>query len=117
MGLEANQDADAVRAGWDPTQPYPEVPPLTSNAMKTTLEYTAVPMQDDRRYDYDWLMQGAGRVNPLGAIALASDVPPSSVAPRFGVRLPPVVIRSRSNTDRCVNQIWPAHGSRPTTRN
>ena len=57
---------------WYPTPTYTSASPLTPNVIKAILEYTAVPMRDELGYDYDWLTQGAGGVNAIGAIALAA---------------------------------------------
>ena len=47
-------------------------PPLTPNAVKMILQYTALWAQDDLGVDYHWFTQGAGGVNAAGAIALAT---------------------------------------------
>ena len=49
-------------------------PSLTPNAVKAILEYTALPLQDERGGDYDWLTQGAGGLNAAGALALAGAI-------------------------------------------
>jgi serine protease AprX len=46
--------------------------PLTPNAVKAILQYTAIPLAG-----YDTLTQGAGAVNAAGAIALAEAIDPS----------------------------------------
>jgi serine protease AprX len=61
---------------------FPGGPSLTPNAVKAILQFTSFRMQDDLALDYDGLTQGAGVVNPAGAIDLAScldtSVPASS---------------------------------------
>ena len=47
--------------------------PLTPNAVKAILQYTAIPLPG-----YDELTQGAGAVNAAGAIALAEAIDPSA---------------------------------------
>ena len=57
--LEANQAA------------HPNAPPLTPNAVKAILQYSALPMYDASAVAYDTLTQGAGALNATGAIELA----------------------------------------------
>jgi serine protease AprX len=45
--------------------------PLTPNAIKAMLQYSATPLKDASGVKYDALTQGAGEVDGLGAIALA----------------------------------------------
>ncbi|HKH71731.1 MAG TPA: S8 family peptidase [Vicinamibacterales bacterium] len=49
---------------------------LRPNAVKGILQYTALPVRDERGSPYDYLTQGAGSVNPAGAIELASRIDP-----------------------------------------
>ena len=51
--------------------PYVAPPPLTPNAVKAMLQYTATPLHDANGNVYDALTQGTGLVNGLGSIALA----------------------------------------------
>jgi serine protease AprX len=48
--------------------------PLTPNAVKAILEFTALRTLDDQGVEYDHLTQGAGSVNPAGAIDLAARI-------------------------------------------
>ena len=52
-------------------------PPLTPNAAKALLQFTALKVHDELGAEYDALTQGAGSVNPAGAIDLASKIDPS----------------------------------------
>ena len=47
------------------------VPPLTPNAVKAMLQYTATPLRDADGVAYDQLTQGTGLTNGIGAITLA----------------------------------------------
>ena len=51
--------------------------PLGPNAVKGILQYTSLPVRDEDGVPYDYLTQGAGSVNPAGAIELASRIDPS----------------------------------------
>jgi len=51
--------------------------PLGPNAVKGILQYTALPVRDEQGTAYDYLTQGAGSVNPAGAIDLAKHIDPS----------------------------------------
>ena len=51
---------------------FPEAPPLTTNAVKAILQFTALKVHDDLGAEYDALTQGTGSVNPAGAIDLAA---------------------------------------------
>jgi len=51
---------------------FPSSPPLSVNAVKAILQYTALPVRDAGGGRYDFLTQGTGSVNALGAIELAS---------------------------------------------
>jgi serine protease AprX len=51
--------------------------PLAPNAVKGILQYTALPVRDEQGTAYDYLTQGAGSVNPAGAIELARHIDPS----------------------------------------
>ena len=53
-------------------------PPLTPNAAKALLQFTALKVHDELGAEYDTLTQGAGSVNPAGAIDLASKIDPSA---------------------------------------
>ncbi|MBA2303097.1 MAG: S8 family peptidase [Acidobacteria bacterium] len=53
---------------------FPTTPPLTPNAIKAILQFTAFRMRDDQGAAYDYLTQGAGVINPVGAIELASKI-------------------------------------------
>jgi serine protease AprX len=46
------------------------VPPLSPNAVKALLQYTALPVRDDQGNLYDPLTQGTGTVNPIGAFEM-----------------------------------------------
>jgi hypothetical protein len=46
-------------------------PPLTPNAIKAMLQYSATPLRDATGVKYDALTQGAGEVDGLGAVTLA----------------------------------------------
>jgi serine protease AprX len=52
--------------------------PLAPNAVKGILQYTALPVRDEQGNPYDFLTQGAGSVNPAGAIEVASRIDPSA---------------------------------------
>jgi serine protease AprX len=60
--LEANRSA------------YPDNPPLTANAVKAILQYTAVGIHNDLGLEYDPLRKGAGALNTKGAIDFARSV-------------------------------------------
>jgi serine protease AprX len=62
--LEANRAANA----------YPTRPSLTPNAVKGTLQYTGFAMRDSAGAPYGPLRQGAGSLNPKGAIALGRTI-------------------------------------------
>jgi serine protease AprX len=47
---------------------YPTHPSLTPNAVKALLQYTSVGIHDDSGIEYNPLRQGAGSLNPRGAI-------------------------------------------------
>jgi len=51
--------------------PFPGAPPLTANAVKALLEYSATPLHDANGAAYVALEQGAGLVNGIGAVTLA----------------------------------------------
>ena len=53
---------------------FPFGPSLTPNAVKAILEFTSFRMRDELGAEYDQLTQGAGGVNPAGAIELASHI-------------------------------------------
>ncbi len=50
----------------------------TPNAVKAMLQHSAFSMTDAGGADYDALTQGAGAVNPAGAIELARDIDPTT---------------------------------------
>jgi serine protease AprX len=52
----------------------PSGTPLTPNAVKAVLQFTALPARDDQGVVYDYLTQGTGSVNAAGAIALAARI-------------------------------------------
>jgi serine protease AprX len=60
--IEANRAANAGH------------PPLTPNAVKAILHYTAVGIQSASGIEYDPLRKGAGSINPKGAIDLANRI-------------------------------------------
>jgi serine protease AprX len=66
--LEANRAANA-----DPTDPR-----ITPNAVKATLQYTAIDVRDDSGASYDALRQGGGALNAKGAIDLARAIDTSA---------------------------------------
>jgi serine protease AprX len=51
--------------------PYTPPPPLSPNAIKAMLQYSATPLRDANGVRFDALTQGAGEVDGLGAITLA----------------------------------------------
>jgi serine protease AprX len=51
--------------------PYVPPPPLSPNAIKAMLQYSATPLRDANGVRFDALTQGAGEVDGLGAITLA----------------------------------------------
>jgi len=51
---------------------FPSGPSLTPNAVKAILQFTSFRVRDDLAREYDDLTQGAGVVNPAGAIELAA---------------------------------------------
>jgi serine protease AprX len=55
-------------------------PPLTPNAIKAMLQYSATPLRDDSGLLYNQLTQGAGEVNGLGAVMLAYSADTSKLA-------------------------------------
>ncbi len=55
-------------------------PPLTPNAAKALLQFTALKVHDELGAEYDALTQGAGSVNPAGAIDLASKIDTSAAS-------------------------------------
>ena len=60
--------AGADARGESSGEPYPYDPSLTPNAVKAILQYTAIDIHDDTGLDYNALRQGAGALNPKGAI-------------------------------------------------
>jgi len=52
----------------------PQGPAITPNAVKAILQYTATVLRDDTGAPCDVLTQGAGGVNPAGAVGLASSI-------------------------------------------
>ena len=50
---------------------YGGAPPLTPNAIKAMLQYSATPLRDGNGSTYDALTQGSGEVNGPGALLLA----------------------------------------------
>ena len=52
----------------------PSGTPLTPNAVKAILQFTAFPVRDDQGAEYDHLTQGTGSVNAAGAIELAAHI-------------------------------------------
>jgi hypothetical protein len=53
---------------------FPSAPPLTPNAVKGILQFTALPARDDQGVPYDVLTQGTGSVNAAGAMELAAHI-------------------------------------------
>jgi serine protease AprX len=53
------------------TTAYVPPPPLTPNAIKAMLQYSATPLHDANGVRFDALTQGAGEVDGLGALTLA----------------------------------------------
>jgi serine protease AprX len=53
------------------TTAYVAPPPLTPNAIKAMLQYSATPLRDASGARFDVLTQGAGEVDGLGALTLA----------------------------------------------
>jgi serine protease AprX len=51
--------------------PYIPPPPMTPNAIKAMLQYSATPLRDAKGGRFDALTQGAGEVDGLGALTLA----------------------------------------------
>jgi serine protease AprX len=64
--LEANRAAN------------PDRPPLTPNAVKAILQYTAFGIHDSLGLEYDPLRKGAGALNPAGGIQLARSIDTST---------------------------------------
>ena len=62
---------------------FPGVPPLSSNAIKAMLQYSATLIHDNAGVTYGSLEQGAGLVNGLGAIALAYSVDTTKLAGEY----------------------------------
>jgi len=58
--LEANRTA------------FAGAPPLTPNAAKALLQFTALKVHDERGTEYDTLTQGAGSVNPAGGVMIGA---------------------------------------------
>jgi len=54
--------------------PFPGSPPLTANAVKGLLEYSATPLRSASGDRYGVLEQGAGLVNGIGAATLAYNI-------------------------------------------
>jgi serine protease AprX len=48
--------------------------PLTPNALKAVLQYTALPLKDAAGESYDALTQGTGSINTRGAVAMAQAI-------------------------------------------
>jgi serine protease AprX len=71
--LEANRAANN----------YPNRPPLTPNAVKAVLQYTAFGLHDDTGIEYNPLRKGAGSLNTKGAIDLARTIDTSSPAHNY----------------------------------
>jgi subtilisin family serine protease len=59
---------------------HPDNPPLTTNAVKAILQYTAVGIHNDLGLEYDPLRKGAGALNAKGAIDFARSVDTSAPA-------------------------------------
>jgi serine protease AprX len=57
---------------------FPWAPPLTPNAVKAILQYTALPARADDGVRYDYLTQGTGSVNTAGAVHLAAHIDTSA---------------------------------------
>jgi serine protease AprX len=57
---------------------FPWAPPLTPNAVKAILQYTALPVRSDDGTLFDHLTQGTGSVNPAGAVHLAEHIDTSA---------------------------------------
>src|SRR4051812_43675571 len=54
--------------------------PLSPNALKAAMEYTAFSMRDASGKSYDRMTQGAGRLNGQGFLALARSIDASAPA-------------------------------------
>lgn len=73
--LEAHQYGDIARAveAWLQRTTF-TARPLTANAVKALLQYTATPLHDVDGEQYDHLTQGSGLVNGIAAVTLAGQV-------------------------------------------
>jgi serine protease AprX len=59
------------------------VSPLSTGAVKALLQFTAIPVRNDRGELYDELTQGAGGINAGGAIELAARIDGSIAPPNY----------------------------------
>jgi serine protease AprX len=59
------------------------VSPLSTGAVKALLQFTAIPVRDDRGELYDELTQGAGGINAGGAVELAARIDGSIAPPDY----------------------------------
>jgi serine protease AprX len=68
---------------------YSGAQPLTANAVKAMLEFSAIPVKDA-----DYLTQGAGEINAAGAIMLASAIDTSAKSGQWWLRagVPPLTV-------------------------
>jgi subtilisin family serine protease len=67
-----NEDWNQRDARWRDHSASVSVQPLSPNAIKAMLQYSATPLRSADGVAYDALTQGAGLVNGLGAVTLAS---------------------------------------------
>ncbi len=120
--LEANRTAHTVLAtscvtpydgyAWHLAYCAPAAaPPLTPNAVKMILQYTALRTQDDLGVDYHWFTQGAGGVNAAGAIALATVIDTSVPVgdPWIVAPFEPFTTSAGETLDWAQNIVWGDH--------
>ena len=83
-------------------------PPLTANAIKAMLQYSATPIADDSGARYDALTQGTGLVNGIGAIALAYYADTTRPAGSFWLTtsVPPVSTFGGADAPWSESMIW-----------
>lgn len=113
--LEANQWGAYMR--WNALQEtlrrnqrfdFVAPPPLTPNAIKAMLQYSATPLADDAGVRYDALTQGTGLVNGLGAISLAFYADTQLGAGSFWLttNVPPVTRFGDTDASWSESMIW-----------
>ena len=88
--------------------PFAVPPPLTPNAIKAMLQYSATPIADDNGTGYDALTQGTGLVNGIGAIALAYYADTTRVPGSFWLTttVPPVSTFGGADAAWSESMIW-----------